>query len=265
MQQIHKLIGLIGYPLEHSFSERYFNQKFRRLNWDFIEYKNFPLEEIEDLPMMLDLFPEICAFNVTSPYKQSVMKYLSEVDEPVRQIGAVNTVLVFREDDVWWLKGFNTDVYGFEKVIKRHLQPQDRRALILGTGGAALAVAYVFEHLGIDYAFVSRSERDWPGRVVYIYEHLTKAILDSYQIIVNATPLGMYPNVSLYPPFPYRYVNSQHLMFDLIYNPQMTKFLEFGKERGARTVNGLQMLYAQADKSWEIFAQHGCFGHRLYE
>lgn len=257
MQSSFKLLGLIGYPLEHSFSERYFNQRISQLGYDFVEYRNFPLEEIEDLQELLSLFPEICGFNVTSPYKQQVIRYLTEISEDAQKIGAVNTVIVQRQDEQIQLKGFNTDVDGFRAAIEPLLEPHHKSALILGTGGAAQAVAYVLRQLGIKFSFVSRSKRlEHP---TYIYNELTRDIVQQNLIVINTTPLGMYPKVHFYPPFPYQYLTDKHLLFDLIYNPAETKFLEFGRLHGAKVSNGLQMLYKQADKAWEIFEQYGCF------
>ncbi len=257
IKEVSKIIGLIGFPLEHSFSERYFNERFAEKGYDFIEYRNFPLEEIEELEELLNLVPELCAFNVTSPYKQQVIKYLDDISDQARQVNAVNTVIVERNSEKTRLIGFNTDVYGFEAAIQPLLEPHHTDALILGTGGAAQAVAYALKNLGINYSFVSRSKRlEHP---TYIYNELTPEIVRSHLIIINSTPLGMFPHINFYPPFPYKYLTERHLLFDLIYNPQMTKFLEFGKQHNAKIANGLQMLYLQAGKSWEIFEKFGCF------
>ncbi len=252
-----KLLGLIGYPLEHSFSERYFNEKFSSLGYDFIEYRNFPLEDIEELPDLLDLFPEICGFNVTIPHKRSVMKFLDGIDEVAEQVGAVNTVVVKRDGEEIRLLGYNTDVIGFEQSLVPLLDPHHRRALILGTGGAAQAVAYVLERLGIDYAFVSR--RSNARMRTFLYSELNGDILSDYQIIINTTPLGMYPHTHLYPAIPYEDLGQQHLLYDLIYNPAETEFLRRGRVQGAKISNGLEMLYKQADAAWEIFHRAGCF------
>ena len=250
-----KLIGLIGYPLEHSFSERYFNERFARLGYDYIEYRNFPLEDIEELPELLDLFPEICGLNVTSPHKRSVLKFLDEIDAEAREVGSVNTITVRRNDGGIWLKGYNTDIIGFEKSFVPQLEPHHTAALILGTGGAARAVAYVLKKLGLDYRFVSRK---FQQEDALLYSELDRSIFEYYKIIINATPLGMYPKVNLYPPIPYDYLGEAHLLFDLVYNPELTKFLEYGKARGAKISNGLEMLYKQADAAWEIFGRCGC-------
>ena len=255
MKVTTKLIGLIGYPLEHSLSERYFNEKFSRLGYDFIEYRNFPLEDIEELPELLDLFPEICGLNVTSPHKRSVIKFLNEIDPVAKQVGSVNTIMIRRGQDTLWLKGYNTDVNGFEKSFVPLLEPHHRAALILGTGGAARAVAYVLGKLGIEYRYVSRSFKQEDA---VLYSELDKVIMERYKIIINATPLGMYPDINLYPPIPYDLITGDHLLYDLIYNPPVTRFLEFGQNKGAKVSNGLMMLYEQADASWEIFRHCGC-------
>ncbi len=257
MQQTIKLLGLIGYPLEHSYSERFFNERFARLGYDFVEYRNFPLEQIEDLPQLLELFPEICGFNVTSPYKQSVMKYLTWFSEEASEVNAVNTVIVKREGESYGLYGYNTDIYGFEQSFLPELEPHHKKALILGTGGAAQAVAYVLRRNGLEYSFVSRG--NFEGSNTFSYGDLDSKIMQEHQIIINATPIGMYPQVNLYPPLPYEYLGEGHLLFDLIYNPAETKFLALGKSQGAKTVNGLLMLEKQAEKAWEIFEQDNCF------
>ncbi len=252
-----KLLGLIGYPLEHSFSVRYFNEKFSSLGYDFIEYRNFPLEDIEDLPELLDMVPELCGFNVTIPHKRSVIKFLDGIDEEAKQVGAVNTVVVKRDEDKVQLFGYNTDVIGFEQSLVPLLEPHHRRALILGTGGAAQAVAYVLEKLGIDYAFVSRRLND--QHKTYLYSELDEGIISAYPVIINTTPLGMYPQIHLYPPIPYDAIGGGHLLYDLIYNPAETEFLRRGRVQGAKISNGLEMLYKQADTAWEIFQGAGCF------
>ncbi len=256
MKITSKLLGLIGYPLEHSFSERYFNERFARMGYDFIEYRNFPLEDIEELPELLELFPEICGLNVTSPHKRSVIRFLDEIETEAQKVGSVNTVVVRRSDGDLWLKGYNTDIIGFEKSFAPLLERHHTAALILGTGGAAQAVAYVLGKMGIKYKYVSRSFRQ--DKETILYSSLDRGIMNEYKIIINATPLGMYPRVSLFPPIPYEYITSEHLLFDLVYNPERTKFLEFGQEAGAKTSNGLQMLYYQADAAWEIFSRCGC-------
>ena len=257
MKLITKLLGLIGYPLEHSFSERYFNERFSILGYDFIEYRNFPLEDIDEVVYLLKLVPEICGLNVTSPHKMGIMKFLSAVEPEAEKVGSVNTVIVERSVNRIYLTGYNTDIVGFEKSIVPLLEPHHIKALILGTGGAARAVAYVFEKLGIEYCFVSRRFKQ-EGRSL-LYSDLKKEIFEHYHIIINSTSLGMYPYDSFYPPIPYEYLSSNHLLFDLVYNPQETNFLRFGKSKGAKVKNGIDMLYIQANAAWEIFKQFGCF------
>ncbi len=256
MKVTTKLLGLIGFPLEHSLSERYFNERIAREGYDFIEYRNFPLESIEELPELLELFPEICGLNVTSPYKRSVMKFLGDIDSQAQEVGSVNTITIGRQEEELILKGYNTDIVGFEKSFVPLLEPHHTAALILGTGGAARAVAYVLQKLGIEYRFVSRRfEQD---KDAILYSNLDEQTIGNFKIIINATPLGMFPQVNLYPPIPYDYITSEHLLFDLIYNPKQTKFMEFGQDRGAKVSNGLEMLYGQADAAWDIFRDWGC-------
>lgn len=240
------LFGLIGYPLSHSFSKRYFNDKFEQEQLTDYYYELFPLQGIEELKKLVLNHANLKGLNVTIPYKKAVIPYLHAIDPEVEKIGAVNTIQIKNGK----LKGFNTDVYGFEQSLLRVMQPEiHHRALILGTGGAAQAVAYVLQKNGIDYQYVSRTQSE---NNCLTYSELPGQ-LKSYQIIINTTPLGMSPNIESKPDLPYQEVGAFHLFYDLVYNPTETAFLKAGKERGATIKNGLEMLHLQAEKAWEIW------------
>src|SRR6478672_3178941 len=242
-----KRFGLIGKTLSHSFSKNYFTQKFAREHIDNCRYDLFELQTIEDLPALLLSNPDLEGLNVTIPYKQEVIPFLDEASDVVKEIGACNCIKITGGK----LKGFNTDVVGFKRSLEAHLQPGHDKALILGSGGAARAVQYALKELGIEYKLVSRRKT---GEGLG-YEDIGEEILKKYSIIINTTPLGMYPNVDDAPPIPYEYVSSRHLLFDLIYNPEKTKFLQNGEEQGARIANGHEMLILQAEESWRIWNQ----------
>ena len=267
-----KLLGLIGYPLSHSFSKKYFTQKFENegLTHDW-EYELFPIESIERLPDLLRGYPNLVGLNVTIPYKEDVMYWLDELDETAEAIGAVNCIQIVNGK----LKGYNTDYYGFQKSLLGLISPPrpqggsldnnsgspfggeggmdeeslNIKALILGTGGSAKAVAFALKELKIPYQYVSRSQ----SAHGLTYSDLNEAIMASHQLIVNCTPLGMSPNTEGCPSIPYECLDNQHFMYDLIYNPTETTFLKRGKEQGASVKNGLDMLHFQAEKGWGIW------------
>ncbi|MCO6489113.1 MAG: shikimate dehydrogenase [Phaeodactylibacter sp.] len=243
------LYGLIGYPLSHSFSRRYFNEKFRQEKMSGHHYELFPLEDIGELPALLAAHPNLKGLNVTIPYKQQVMAYLDELSEGAAAVGAVNTIKI-REGK---LTGYNTDVYGFEQSLRLFLEESNAaaglQALVLGTGGAAKAVVYVLARMGIPYRMVSR--REAPGQL--IYQELNETLMQDFRLIVNTTPLGMSPKVETCPDIPFQHLGPKHLLFDLVYNPGETAFMARGKRRGAAARNGLQMLHLQAEKAWEIW------------
>ncbi len=242
-----KQYGLIGYPLSHSFSKKYFTEKFAELKITDSQYDLFPLSSIDDLPFLLDMNTHFVGLNVTIPYKEHVMRYLDEVAPSAQVIGAVNTIKI--KDGK--LTGYNTDAYGFSVSLKKHLNEPytQHKALILGTGGASKAVAYVFHQLGITFRYVSRQKREH----IFDYQMLDKSIIDQHTIIVNTTPLGMSPNVDEAPNIPYEYISSQHLLYDLVYNPELTLFLKKGQAQNAKIKNGLEMLHLQAERAWEIW------------
>jgi shikimate dehydrogenase len=242
--------GLIGYPLSHSFSMKYFTAKFRNENIEDCQYLNFPIETIKELPSLISQNNDLIGLNVTIPYKEQVIEYLDKIDETAREIGAVNTIKIKRLKDRILLTGYNTDAYGFYSSIVPQLEKVHKKALILGTGGASKAIAQVFNQLGVDYIFVSRN----PRKDNHIsYSDLTGDLINNFKIIVNTSPLGMYPDIEKYPDIPYDCITGDHLLYDLVYNPEMSKFLERGSEKGAKTINGLLMLHLQAEKAWEIW------------
>jgi shikimate dehydrogenase len=236
--------GLIGYPLSHSFSQKYFTEKFQVLGITDCQYGLYPIEDIAKLRTVLQ-DPELCGLNVTIPYKQAVLPFLHEKDAVVAAINACNCIRIV--DGV--LRGYNTDTVGFEASLVRKLQPGHDRALILGTGGASKAVEYVLRKLGIAYRYVSRKAGDG----VLSYEEVNADMLRDCKLVINTTPLGMYPKVGECPPLPYEAVGPGHYLFDLVYNPERTLFLRQGEERGAVVENGYDMLIGQAEESWRIW------------
>lgn len=249
----HKIYGLIGYPLSHSYSKKYFSEKFAAEGID-AEYLNFELPDIGDLMELIAECPELAGLNVTKPYKELVIPYLNDIDPEAGEIGAVNVIKIThgaqRENDIA-LKGYNTDVVGFRESIKPLLNPERSKALILGTGGASKAVAQALKTLGAEYTFVSRTPRE--GALTY--SDLTKEVMDRNLVIVNATPVGMYPHVDECPPIPYEYITPAHLCFDLIYNPSETEFMKRAGARGAEVENGYAMWLLQAKASWKVWSE----------
>ncbi len=241
-----RLFGLIGYPLSHSFSKTYFTEKFSREKIQDARYENFSIEKIETLPELITAQPDLRGLNVTIPYKTSVLNYLDETDEVAAHIGAVNTIKISSGK----LKGFNTDYIGFSRSLIPLIQPVHQRALILGTGGASLAVKFALEKLDIGFTFVSRNPKN---ENTIRYSDLTADILSEHLLIINTTPIGMYPNVEQAPEIPYHRLTGKHLLYDLIYNPELTLFLKKGKEKKAQTKNGYDMLVSQAEESWKIW------------
>lgn len=242
-----KQYGLIGKTLSHSFSKKYFEEKFKRETINAV-YENFELNDISQVEGLFSIHSNLCGLNVTIPYKEQIIPYLDEIDEQAQKIGAVNTIYIDKETGK--MKGYNTDVYGFKQSLKPFLENQHQHALILGTGGASKAVAYVLNELGITTAFVSRTPQ---SENQLSYDELNENILASFLLIVNTTPLGTFPNVDEKPTINYDAITPNHLLYDLVYNPAETAFLKEGKKRGALTINGEQMLQLQAEKAWEIW------------
>lgn len=241
--------GLIGYPLGHSFSISYFNQKFQDENIDAV-YENYEIPSIDALPEVLSSNPELKGLNVTIPYKEKVLPFLDSISPEARAIGAVNVIRVSHKGNKTILKGYNSDVIGFTKSIEPMLEKKwHQKALILGTGGASKAIDYGLRNLGLETVFVSRYER--PGTIQY--QNITPEVVKEYNVIVNCTPLGMYPKTEVCPELPYEAMDSHTILYDLIYNPDETLFMKRGAEYGANVKNGLEMLLLQAFSSWEFW------------
>ena len=247
------MYGLIGYPLSHSFSKDFFTRKFADENLQAVEYRNFPLENIDEFRSLIDTQPDLQGLNVTIPYKEKIIAFLDEIDPVAAEIGAVNTIKFIGAGESRILRGFNTDAYGFARSLQETLKNKQsvQQALILGTGGASKAVAYSLKKMGIPYAFVSSSSKSSLG-----YDSLTHDLIQNCKLIVNTTPLGMYPKILDCPAIPYEFLGKDHVLFDLVYNPAITKFLQNGIDRGAVTCNGLKMLEYQALKAWEIWGSN---------
>lgn len=243
--------GLIGYPLGHSFSQRFFTEKFAREGIAGARYDLFPLPDIRDFPALLAQHPGLRGLNVTLPHKITVLAYLHALDETALAVGAVNTIRI--RNGI--LKGYNTDVVGFERSLQAWLEASPGRApanaLILGTGGAAKAVAWVLERMGVFYRFVSRN----PTGTREIAYGQIPAQMTRVDLIVNATPLGAYPSVENGPDLPFSLINQRHLIYDLVYNPAETLLLRCAKARGALVKNGLEMLHLQAEAAWRIWQE----------
>ena len=258
--------GLIGFPLGHSFSKGFFTEKFAREGID-AQYLNF---EIPDATMLLDVLrdnPELRGLNVTLPHKQAVIPLLDELSDEAREIGAVNVIKIERLNDLQFndcrpqslnpqilkssihLKGFNSDIIGFTDSIRPLLQPHHKKALVLGTGGASKAICVGLNRLGIEWTYVSRSPREG----MLTYEDITAETLQQYTVIVNCSPVGMFPKVDHAPAIPYELLTSKHLLFDLVYNPEDTLFMQKGRAQDAIVKNGLEMLHLQAIASWEFW------------
>ncbi len=238
--------GLIGRNISYSFSQGYFTEKFDELGLKGHSYENFDLEDIAFFP---DLIAEqaIKGLNVTIPYKEEIIPYLDCLDAEANSIGAVNTIKFTDEG----LVGYNTDAHGFQESLKPHLKKHHKKALVLGTGGASKAITYVLDKLGIDFCYVSRT----PSKHQLSYIDLNRDKLEKYQIIINCSPVGTYPNTNEKPDIPYHYITNDHLLFDLIYNPSKTSFLKQGERYGAMIQNGLPMLQLQAEKAWQIWTR----------
>ena len=250
-----ELFGLIGKKLGHSFSANFFNNKFEKENIN-AHYQLFPLPEIECFPTLISQNPELKGLNVTVPYKEDVIQFLDSVSEEAREIGAVNVIKFeeFSSGDSRHLRGYNSDAEGFRKSLLPLLRIDVKHALVLGSGGASKAVCYVLRNLGIEISLVSRSKEKGD----FSYEELTPEIIKKNLLIINTTPVGMYPAIHACPPIPYDSLTPSHICYDLIYNPEETLFLKNAKIRGAVIKNGLEMLHLQALAAWEIWTDKSC-------
>ncbi len=238
--------GLIGKNISYSFSKTHFMAKFKNEDLPY-SYENFDIEDVSEITNILQEHKDLMGFNVTIPYKEKIAPYLDSIDKKAKKIGAINTVKITKKGK---LKGYNTDYYGFLKSIVPFLKSHHKKALILGTGGASKAIAYALKRLKIKHHYVSRTQKTIAK---YTYTELTDAIISDYPILINCTPIGTHPNVNSCPDIPYNGITKNHLLYDLIYNPEQTKFLLCGELKGAKTCNGLKMLELQAEKSWKIW------------
>jgi len=241
-----KKYGLIGHPLTHSFSKKFFTEKFEKEQLIDCQYDLFDIPSINELSIILKNNPDLRGLNVTIPYKEKVMEFLDEIDEEAKKIGAVNTIKIENNK----LIGFNTDYFGFKQSLKPFLEISQERALILGTGGASKAVYHALTSLNINCLFVSRNPKN---ENEISYEDVNEYVIRNHQIIVNTTPVGTFPNINEKPAIDYTQITDKHLLYDLVYNPTETQFLKEGKQKRAITLNGLQMLQLQAEKAWEIW------------
>lgn len=242
------MYGLIGKKLTHSFSADFFNKKFKKEGIDE-SYQLFPIPSISLLPELIKSHRELKGINVTIPYKEEIIPYLSEISDEADRIGAINVVKIRREGDKVYLKGFNSDCVGFRNSLLPLLNPHIKKALILGTGGASKAVEYVLTDLGIQVTFVSRN----PKRNQLSYKDLNEQLIKEHLLIVNTTPLGTFPDIDSYPPIPYHYLTSSHICYDLVYNPEVTEFMKRSEIQGATVKNGMEMLIGQALEAWRIW------------
>ena len=240
-------LGLLGKDISYSFSRTYFKKKFENENIKNTSYENFDIENIDLFPSIIKNTKGLKGLNVTIPYKEQVIPFLDKVNKKAKAIGAVNTIRITKTGK---LVGYNTDCYGFKKTLKPFIKSHHKKALILGTGGASKAIAYTLDEMGITYQYVSRKLSDGVG---FSYETLTEDDISDNQIIINATPLGTFPNIEDCPNIPYHAINEKHILFDLIYNPEETKFLKLGNKNRATTINGFLMLEFQAEKAWSIW------------
>ncbi|EFK58528.1 shikimate dehydrogenase family protein [Sphingobacterium spiritivorum] len=244
-----KKLGLIGFPLGHSFSKKYYLEKFEKEHIRGIDYNLYPLEDIHQFPDLYQETDGLYGVNVTIPHKQTIIPFLNELSPEAQQMNAVNCIQIKKNGEGYHLKGFNTDAFGFEESLKPLLKPHHSKALILGNGGAAQAVVFSLEKLDIPYQFVSRTKTD----TNLTYTELNDTIIKEHTLIINCSPLGTYPNVDTCPDIPYESISKEHLLYDLVYNPEVTLFLKKGQEQGAEIKNGYEMLLLQAERNWVIW------------
>lgn len=246
------IIGLLGKSLKHSFSKKYFDDFFVNNNFVNFEYKNFEIPSIDFLPLLINQNENIIGLNVTIPFKQEVLRYVNKKSEEVEKVGAANTLLIERFFNDTFISAFNTDVYGFEVSLKNFLDKKIAQAIVIGNGGASKSVCYVLDKLGVDFHVVARKRK---SEDELLFEDLEKEIVQSADLIVNTTPVGQFPNISEKLDFPFEYISNKHYCYDLVYNPFKTIFLKKSEDKGAKVFNGIEMLYLQAEKSWELFYQ----------
>ena len=244
--------GLIGYPLSHSFSKKYYTEKMEKEGITGISYELYSLPQADALAQLIQDLPQLSGVNVTIPHKIAVMDLLDALDDEAEDIGAVNCIQIWRNPGQKpYLKGFNTDIYGFRESLRPLLKPHHQQALVLGNGGASKAVCYALSQLDIPFKVVAR--RPEPGQIRF--EELDEHLLQHYKVLINCTPLGTYPDVEGYPPLPYEALGEEHLLYDLVYNPTTTQFMQKGLEKGATVKNGWEMLVLQAERNWALWME----------
>jgi len=241
--------GLIGYPLGHSFSKKYFTEKFLAEHVIDCSYDNYPLKNLDVFRDLVTADDELCGLNVTIPYKTEIIRFLDVTEPEAEEIGAVNVIKIKRTGSLIRLIGFNSDVTGIRDTLLPFMRDNVRNALVLGTGGSSRAVCYVLNKLGLKVDLVSRDRK--PG--ILEYSDIDPGIIDRTQLIINTTPLGMFPNTENMPDINYKKLDSRHILFDLVYNPELTSFLKIGTEQGCQIISGIKMLHSQAEKAWEIW------------
>lgn len=241
--------GLIGYPLGHSFSKKYFAEKFIREHIPDCSYEIYPLINLNEIHNLIIEEPDLCGLNVTIPYKADVIRLLNRISPEAGEIGAVNVLKIYRQEGDIRLYGFNSDVTGISDSLLPYITDNVRNALVLGTGGSSRAVCWVLKKLGLNIILVSRKSS--PG--IITYTDLDSKLIAGVDVIVNTTPLGMFPDIESRPEIDFRLLNNKHILFDLVYNPELTSFLKMGAEQGCTTISGIKMLHSQAEKAWEIW------------
>jgi shikimate dehydrogenase len=241
--------GLIGYPLGHSFSKKYFTEKFIAEHINDCSYENYPLKNLDEIQELLGSDKHLAGLNVTIPYKSEVLRFLDSIEAEAAEIGAINVIKIKRLAGKITLHGYNSDVTGIRDSLLPFMKDKVRNALVLGTGGSSRAVCHVLKKFGLNVDLVSRERK--PG--VLQYSDIDSNIISRTQLIINTTPLGMFPDTEGKPDINYGYLNNTHILFDLVYNPELTAFLKMGAERGCSTISGIRMLFSQAEKSWEIW------------
>jgi shikimate dehydrogenase len=241
--------GLVGYPLGHSFSKKYFTEKFLAERIVDCSYNNYPLDSLDRFSALITSETDLCGLNITIPYKSEIIGFLDSIDPEAEEIGAVNVIKIARHSNRIILTGYNSDVAGIKDTLLPHLSGKVTQAMVLGTGGSSKAVCYVLKQLGLKVNLVSREKK--PG--VILYTDIDQATMNRTQLIVNTTPLGMFPDVGSKPGINYDGLNKTHILFDLVYNPELTAFLKIGAQKGCTVISGIKMLYSQAEKAWEIW------------
>jgi shikimate dehydrogenase len=246
--------GLIGYPLGHSFSKKYFTEKFLAGHITDCSYENYPLKNLDEFTKLIDSDNELCGLNVTIPYKSEIIRFLNVIDPEAVEIGAVNVLKIHRHEKQIKLYGFNSDVTGIRDTLLPFITNNVKSALVLGTGGSSRAVCHVLKKFGLKVVLVSRERK--PG--ILGYSDIDAGIIESVQLIINTTPLGMFPDILSKPDLNYKMLDRNHILFDLVYNPELTSFLKMGTERGCKVISGIRMLHSQAEKAWEIWNNDNC-------